>query len=345
MREADSSHHSAVADDSASFRRPPAADDDRGQPRRAGFELELTGLELPQIVAAVQEEYGGEPRQENRYRYRIEGAEVGDFTAELDWSLLNEMVLRERFADLGLPPEIGEVTDKIEELLGKVAGTVVPMEVVSPPLPLDRLGSLERLREGLRRRGAVGTGGSLAYAFGLHVNPQIPDPSAASLLAHLRSFLVLEEWLQERDGLDLTRRISPFINPFPRTYVRRVTDLAYAPDLPELIDDYLEDNPTRNRALDMLPVFAHLDADRVRDRLEEPLIQARPTFHFRLPSCRVDDPDWRIAFAWNLWVTVEELAADASRLEEASAAYSELLASPLSRLPTGAWLEKVKRWL
>jgi hypothetical protein len=33
------------------------------------------------------------------------------------------------------------------------------------------------------------------------------------------------------------------------------------PDLDTLIDDYLEYNPTRNRALDFLPLFLHLDED------------------------------------------------------------------------------------
>ena len=45
-------------------------------------------------------------------------------------------------------------------------------------------------------------------------------------------------------------------------------------------------------------------------------MSARPTFHYRLPNCRVDEPDWRIAHEWNAWVTVEALAADEDALHK-----------------------------
>ncbi|OBX33760.1 putative amidoligase enzyme [Halomonas elongata] len=38
-------------------------------------------------------------------------------------------------------------------------------------------------------------------------------------------------------------------------------DPDYQPDLRTLIDDYLEYNPTRNRELDLLPLFAYLDPE------------------------------------------------------------------------------------
>ena len=73
----------------------------------------------------------------------------------------------------------------------------------------------------------------------------------------------LFDWLRSRCHPDLSRRISPYIEPYPLDYARLILQPDYAPDSGRLIDDYLRHNPTRNRALDMLPVFAHLDEARV----------------------------------------------------------------------------------
>jgi hypothetical protein len=115
--------------------------------------------------------------------------------------------------------------------------------------------------------------------------------------------------------VDITRRISPYINPFPAEYAKLVLDPTYPADAGRLIDDYVAHNPTRNRPLDMLPVLAHLDRQRVTDRIEDPhLVKGRPAFHYRLPNCMVDEPDWTLAREWNTWVEVERLAADKERL-------------------------------
>lgn len=138
----------------------------------------------------------------------------------------------------------------------------------------------------------------------------------------LRAFILLYPWLKRRAEVDLTRRASPYINPFPESYAR----LILAPDYPatrdRLIDDYLAHNPTRNRPLDMVPVLAHLDHDRVAHRVEERrLVKPRPAFHYRLPNCMVDEPDWTIAREWNTWVEVERLASERAKLAEMSRDY------------------------
>ena len=83
----------------------------------------------------------------------------------------------------------------------------------------------------------------------------------------------------------------------------------------QLIDDYLTHNPTRNRALDMLPLFRHIDEQRVINVVDDDRIKARPTFHYRLPNCQIDEPDWGLIRAWRDWLQVEALAADATRLD------------------------------
>ena len=93
-------------------------------------------------------------------------------------------------------------------------------------------------------------------------------------------------------------------------------------ELERLIDDYLRHNPTRNRALDLLPVLAHLDRDRVLSQAEgKHLVKPRPAFHYRLPNCMVDEADWTLASEWNRWVMVERLAGDPERLGRMSRRY------------------------
>jgi hypothetical protein len=89
-----------------------------------------------------------------------------------------------------------------------------------------------------------------------------------------------------------------------------VCDPLYKPSWDEFVDDYMRHNPTRNRGLDMLPVFAWVDEARVRAQLPDPRIKRRPTFHYRLPSCRIDDQNWTFAADWNRWVLLERIADD-----------------------------------
>jgi hypothetical protein len=103
--------------------------------------------------------------------------------------------------------------------------------------------------------------------------------------------------------------------------MRRLVAPDYWPGLSAFIDDYLDANPTRNRDLDLLPLLLHLDEPRVRAALPDEKINARPTFHYRLPDARVSDPGWSIAPDWNRWVAVERLAAERSRLDAAGATF------------------------
>ena len=122
---------------------------------------------------------------------------------------------------------------------------------------------------------------------------------------------------------NISRRVLRFIAPYPAAYERLVLREDYQPSLPQLIDDYLEHNPTRNRGLDLLPLFAHLDGPRVQRVVDDERVSARPTFHFRMPDSRVDDPSFRITEPWRAWLEVERLACDPERLAAQSRAALE----------------------
>jgi len=312
--------------------------------RRVGFELELSGVELADLAAAVARRCGGSVVEENPYRRRICGTGLGEYTVELDWALLSESRLKDRMDDLDPEGVIRPLAERLEQAVADLAGTVVPLEIVTPPLPIDQLDFLDDLRASLRELGAVGTEGSFAYAFGLHVNPQASSYETSSILRHLRAFLLLYDYLKEEGETDLSRRLTPFIDSFPKSYVERVMAEGYEPSRAELLEDYLDANPTRNRPLDLLPLFGWLDGERIRERFADELVKTRPTYHYRLPDCRIGAAEWRIADEWNRWVLIEELAADGDRLREMSTAYREMTADPLSFLGT-SWKERVGEWL
>ena len=83
----------------------------------------------------------------------------------------------------------------------------------------------------------------------------------------------------------------------------------------QLIKDYHEHNPTRNRSFDMTPSFAFIDEGLTRSLYgREEKINKRPTFHYRLPNCELSNPDWSIDKEWGIWQKVEKLALDDSLL-------------------------------
>ena len=211
-----------------------------GRTRRVGVELELGGLELETAARVVARHVGGSVSDRGRYQKEVVGDAAGPWAVELDFAWLKELGRRARDLGAGLTPlqEMGE------SFLRSASEWLVPVEVVSPPLSMERLGEVEHLIEGLRQTGAQGTHGALVYAFGLQINPEVPATDASTLLRYLQAFLCLFDWLQRRAEIDLTRRLTAFVDPFPKEYVRRrVIDRDYRPDLSGLIDDYLLSNP------------------------------------------------------------------------------------------------------
>ncbi|WP_111640877.1 amidoligase family protein [Marinimicrobium alkaliphilum] len=319
---------------------PPMRRTEEGAERRVGIELEMSGLSLDELTRVVARQLGLDASKKGRYERVLSGDPAGDWVIELDFDLLKKMGREER------DPEdfISDLEEAAESLLHWGAEQLVPVEVVSPPLPLSRLGEVEGLIVRLREKGALGTAGNMLYAFGMQFNPEVPSLKAEAIRDYLKAFLCLYDWLHKRAKVNLTRRLTTYVDPFPADYVRQVVDPDYSPTLERLIDDYLADNPTRNRALDMLPLFSHLDDKRVRRQAADPLIKARPTFHYRLPNCEIEKPGWGLYEAWNDWVEVERLAEDKTRLQGCCAAYSKHLDQTLHF--SAQWIKTLEQqWL
>ncbi len=302
---------------------PPQLTTRRGEPRRVGVEIEFAGIEAGEATTCVTAIFGGRAQVENRFSVRIEGTPFGEFTVEVDQHFLSNDSYREALQRIGIDIDALDLRKPLEELLASVAELVVPLEICAPPVPMLELPLFEKLIVALRERGARGTGYSPLYAFGMQFNPEVVSLEPDYILRVLQAFLLLEEDIRTRSDIDLTRRVVPFVRPFERRFVDFFLDPGYAPVMPALIDDYLRLNPTRNRPLDLLPLLAWIDEDRVAARASQPhLVKPRPTFHYRLPDCRIDRGDWTLAREWAGWVEIERLADDRAALAEAIAARS-----------------------
>jgi gamma-glutamyl-gamma-aminobutyrate hydrolase PuuD len=307
----------------------PCPLNDQDQPRKAGFELELSGLKISHCAELVQDFFGGTLKQEHSLKAEIENETLGTFKVELDATTVKNMAerLEKDVPHQAQRDEIDSLKKALSEWVGDAAGHVIPCEVVTPPLAPDQFPRLEELRQILMRYKAKGTKSSLIHAFGMHINPEAGRVDALTLRDILRAYCILEPWMTKAMAVDLSRRLSTYINPFPKAYKNLILNETYNPDLKRLIDDYLQYNPTRNRPLDMLPLFAHLQPECIKglDEHEQRLVSPRPAYHFRLPNCEIDNPRWRIADDWNMWVEIERLAEYKNKLANMARDYRAYL--------------------
>lgn len=307
---------------------PPQSLDAVGEPRCVGVEIEFLGLSLERAAVLVIELFGGQTLRKHEYDLRVVDASLGEFRIEVDSSPLKAIAKKRKRWSRSLV-----LMDHVKErFFGAVAQHVTPNEISTAPIAPERLVEIDQLVHALGRAGAEGTDASPFYMFGVHLNPTVPSTDPLVLRDHIRAYVLLHEWLVEALHMDLSRRMMGYATAYPVSYARLVLDPSYAPHLGQLIDDYLEHNPTRNRGLDLLPLFAHLDRERVVRTIHDDRVSARSTFHFRLPNSQVHDPNWLVSDEWKVWLEVERLANDPRRLAELSRGARRQLRAPFAGL-------------
>lgn len=316
------------------FKRPPVVISADDRPRTVGFELEFTGLDLEQATDALSASLGAQVLEDSAAE-RVLGVEsLGKFRIELDWDYLKRKAAEN---------QQHETDSDWVDLLSQAALLLVPIEVVCPPIPVTGLEVLDPMVQALRDAGAVGTEDSPVAAYGVHVNTEIPRVDAETISRYLKAFALLQWWLVQSHDVDLTRRITPFIDLYPEAYVERLLSRPEC-TMDQIFDDYLAHNATRNRALDLLTLLAEIDGDRVRRAVDDPRIKARPAFHYRLPNCHIEKPDWSLASAWNRWCVVEQLAHRKEDLDTLGALFLER-SRPLLGVSRDGWVEHMDQWL
>ncbi|MFM2481660.1 amidoligase family protein [Celerinatantimonas sp. YJH-8] len=276
------------------------------QLRHIGYELEFAGIDLKTTGRIIAHALDGQWQVLSEAEGRVT-TDTGTFKVEIDWQFA-KTTARQRIAQRTLEQGTTKAEDPLMEWMTKLATVVVPVEVICPPLTVEQLQLLHPMITQLRENGALGTGSSLRYAFGVHINPELPSYDSATIIAYLQSFIICQQWLVEHHQVDLMRRVTPYINFYPERYNKLVMNYQGNESLPHIIHDYLKYNATRNRALDLLPLFMFLEPEQVSIQLDDPLIHARPTLHYRLPNCEIERPEWDLAQSWNTWCVVEQIA-------------------------------------
>ena len=277
-----------------------------GKPRRVGVEIEFSGLTEAQVARILAKEFGGSTREERRGHWAVSGGGMGDFEVYLDAQPL------ERLDHDGVG---GQIRD--------LARAVVPVEIVSDPLEVSQIAEFDRAIVELRKAGAEGTGTGVLSAFGVHFNPEAVSLGYADVMPVVTAHALLEDYLKRAAGTDFSRRVMTWVAPYPRALVDRLAAETPPATMTELIDTYLAVAPSRNHGLDMLCLFAQIDEPRVAAAVDMELVSPRPTFHWRLPDCRIDEPGWTLAQEWNRWVLVETVAGDADLLQRLCAAWRD----------------------
>ena len=281
--------------------------------RQIGIEIEFNGLDFSRTVDIVLEYFGGKATSSQNYVATIGGTNIGEITIEVDAKPVLEM-------DKKFNHQLPEISEPLIE----IATQAVPLEIVMPPVTLDKIPFIDGFLKKLRDAGAKGTFDKIYYAFGVHLNPEITSEETQYLKTHIQAFSLLSPWLFKQHNVDFMRKFFPFITPYPDQYLDLILSDDYNPDLTKLIKDYHTHNPTRNRALDMLPVFSYFNEDLVRDLYgKEEKINKRPTFHYRLPNSDLENTDWSIQNEFEIWQKVEELAADYKSLLHLFSEYAE----------------------
>lgn len=317
---------------------------DKGAERLVGFEIEYAGVPLKRAADIIQSLYGGSVKQHSKAEWSVEDTRFGAFRLEIDAEPVKRFVSEtaERAASLegGIDDLYRKTLDAADDIVTAISEKVAPFEIIAPPVSIKDIDALEDLRRALFHENAKGTRSSFHHAFGVHINPDAVSLKASSLLAHMQAFTLLFPLLKEAHDVDFSRRIAPFIEPYSDDYAELILADDYAPDLEALIRDYHTHNPSRNRALDMLPVFTHLDEDLVRSLYgEEEKINARPTYHYRLPNCELSRSDWTLTQEWRRWCVLEDHARDKDKLARLMKAWRDRPTDWLSQMAGGglAW--------
>lgn len=281
----------------------PRPRDVEGAVRHVGIEVECGGLTESRVAELVAQRFGGEINETGNYERKVVGSRIGDVEVLLDTKYRND-------AD-------GTLARAALDL----SRAVIPVEFVTRPVPPSTIPEIDALCRTLAEAGAFGTRDGLVLGFGLHLNVALAGTGIDDILPTLRAFALTEDWMRSRMQLDRSRRIMPFINPYPAALLDRLC----APDadgwsMGDLTDAYLETAPSRNHGLDLLPMLKHLDAERVDAAVPAARHKSgRPAWHYRLPDCRIDDPDWSIAREWARWCRLERFAADRDLIDALAA--------------------------
>jgi hypothetical protein len=289
---------------------------------RIGFEIEFTGLSAPEAARLVRDALGGVIAEETPHKATLEDTPLGRVKFELDT----------RFASPAKddPSFLDQALDELElrQAAADILSSVVPVEMITGPLERACFDDLDRAIGALRDAGAQGTYDHPLSAYGLHLNIELDPLDEGRAIRVAAAYAFVEPWLRRVLEVDLLRRVTPFIDPYPRDYVEALGTLFAGGETPRLtafLRLYAQWNATRNRGLDMWPLLGALNAVAAEIALGAPVKNPRPAFHYRLPDSRLSRPGWTPREEVRRWDAIERIADAPERLARARDACLDFL--------------------
>ena len=138
------------------FDLPPRTRNADGRLRTVGIEIEFAGLTAEAAAKALALALGGGVNQKDPHAFMVKNSALGDIAVELDLRYVHPVRKKASVLNLGAV---------LAAWLGSAIRHVVPCELVTAPLPIDRLDRVDRLLSVLREAGAKGTQDGALYAF------------------------------------------------------------------------------------------------------------------------------------------------------------------------------------
>ena len=297
----------------------PNATTEGGHARKIGVEVEFSGLTVADTVNVVEKGLSGTPEGDDQFLRHVKGTRVGDIKVELD-------TVAKAASDVDL------VRHGLD-----AARAVVPIEIITDPLDLFQLQEFSDFLGDLRDAGAQGSRSGVLLGFGVHLNPEVVGLTHSHTVETIRAYGLLEAHLRRVERLNLTRRVLPFVAPWPEAFVTALLDknVTSLNDVLQLAITHLS---SRNHGLDLFPLLKYAAPDQFEDGFTDTLTSGRPTFHFRLPDCRIDETGWDLTQPWALWHCVEMVAADPSLMRKLNAAWHN---RETGLFETKAWADDV----
>lgn len=278
----------------------------KNEERQIGVELEFYGLKPKDAANLLNEKINGKVEHRNSALSVIK-ADDGEYKLETDAKLIQK--LAESSKKNKLEDKI-DYDGALKDILSVISDELVPTELVTPPIKIKDLKKINQLQEILVANGASGTTQSFRFAFAAQLNPEAESLEPDYILKVLKSFIMLTDWIKEQTFMDLTRKLTSYAGDFPKDYVLKIFNENYNPDIDSFISDYLKFNPTRNRGLDLLPLLAFINEEKVMSKVQDERVNKRPTFHYRLPNSQLNLKSWTIEVEWSRWKLVENITKD-----------------------------------
>lgn len=298
--------------------------------RKIGVEIEFYGVDVAQTSTLLSGLFNGDIKQNSNSEATLENSQIGDIKVELDAQLAHKISDYTSKNNNDFSQTLGQAGNELLRLAS------VPVEIVFPPVDINKLDQLDSVIPLLCDAGAKGTQDSPFFAFGVHLNVSTSETKPAYYRDVMLSFFLLQYWLAKKTRQDFSRVVSGYNKLYPHKFGIGLMNVEFL-TLIELINFYEIHVPDRNYALDMYPLWAHLHKDCLSEKKQN-LIKARPTFHYRLPDCKLGQEGWNFSQEYKWWCEVEKLAKDKKKLNDIVASYCKSI--PSFSDPFGnKWLE------